>query len=341
MKATIKDIARACDVTPATVSLALSGAPKRVSPEKRKLIEETARRMHYTPNRAARSLATHASKTIGVIMSDLRNTHLTAMFMALNEVVQASGYSTLCHIVDDSEGATAYDAVREMLGAGVDGVFFAPPAVKGNGNERAIQLLMSANIPVVCNSDYGITGFGADVFFDFNEGGYLATKYLIECGHSRIGCVSGPFQYQVTTQRLDGYKRALSESGIPFDAALVYEGDYTIRSGVDALAYLLGQKATAIFSFNDEMAFGLYQSARHYDVHIPEDVSIIGCDNVPFSNVLNVPLSTVNVPTEIMGHLLADKLINCIELGDPNAPRELVWYKPDLILRGSVRKIRK
>jgi LacI family transcriptional regulator len=192
-------------------------------------------------------------------------------------------------------------------------------------------------VPVMCNDDFGLTCAGANVCFDFNKGGYLATKHLIECGHTRIGCVSGPPNYRVSLARLNGYKAALKDAGLPFNQSLVFQADYTMRGASQALAYLLGQSATAIFSFNDEMAFALYQSARQYEVNIPRDISIIGCDNVPFSDVLEVPLSTIHVPTEEMGKVLAQELIACIKNGGP-CERKTIWYEPALILRGSISR---
>ena len=165
----------------------------------------------------------------------------------------------------------------------------------------------------------------------------MATRHLVECGHTRIGCVSGTAEFSVTAQRLEGYKRALKEADIPFDEKLVFRGDYTLRSGSRALSYLLGQNATAVFSFNDEMAFGLYQSARQYGISIPGDVSIVGFDNVPFSDVLEVPLSTIDVPTEEMGKSMARELVRIIREND-RGERRTIMYEPALILRGSVAR---
>lgn len=338
MKTTMKDIARECNLTPAAVSLALSGASGRVSEKTRQLVLETAHRLNYMPNRAAISLATQRSGMVGVIMSDLRNTHIASMFMSVTEEVQNRGYSTLCHIVNQGSDEQIYKATCDLIGAGVDGIFFSPTLLAGGEHRASLDKLELSGIPVVCNADFGIKSFGSDVFFDFAAGGHLATNYLLECGHTRVGCVAGPLVYNVTLDRLNGYRRALEEHGLAYEPQLVYEGDYSIQSGGQALAYLLGQKVTAIFSFNDEMAFGLYQSARQYNVRIPEDISVIGCDNVPFSDVLSVPLSTINIPTEQIGRKIANKLINHIEKGDTGEPRTVEWYQPDLILRGSIKK---
>ena len=147
----------------------------------------------------------------------------------------------------------------------------------------------------------------------------------------------------MTRERITGYQKALADAGIEQDPKLIYEGDYTMDSGSAALSYLMGQRVTAIFAQNDEMAFGVYRSARIYGISIPEELSLIGCDNVPFDDVLEVPLSTISVPAREMGSYIAEQLCNMVEEDQPASPerdrRRTVYYEPDLYLRGSVGKI--
>jgi LacI family transcriptional regulator len=334
----MKDIARECGCSTATVSLALVGRKGRVSPDVARRIQETAARLQYTPNRAAVSLATSRSQLIGVLTSDLRNTHIAALFMTMAEELQQNGYTLICHVLDERHGDTQR-ITNELYGMGVEGIIYAQPLYVNPNEEYQLlrDFLDNAGVPVICNDEVGLTCAGADVIFDFYQAGYLATKHLIECGHTVIGCVSGPAHYKVSVERLEGYRAALNEAGIPYDPKLVYYGEYSTASAEPALSYLLGQKATAIFSFNDEMAFAIYQSARQYGLRIPGDVSVIGCDNVPFSNVLEVPLSTVHVPTVEMGREMAARLIACIE-GEGPEQREKHVYESALMLRGSVSR---
>ena len=341
MNATIKDIAQVCGVSAATVSLALAGKKGRVSPETAARILETAAKLQYTPNRAAVSLATRRTKLVGVLMSDVRNTHIAELFMALEEVLQNHGYTLICHVLDDKRVDTGRVS-SELIGLGVEGILYAQPVFLDPGEDfdHMRDFLNSAGVPIVCNDDVGLTCPGLDVSFDFYRAGYLATRHLLECGHQVIGCVSGPADYRVSEQRLRGYRDALAESGLAFDPRLVFYGDYSTASAEPALSYLLGQKVTAIFSFNDEMAFALYRSAHQYGLSIPQDISVIGCDNVPFCNVLEVPLSTVYVPTVEMGREMAEALIELIE-GERGGERTLHKHEPSLILRGSVmRRVR-
>lgn len=338
MRATIKDVARACGCSAATVSLALTGRKGRVSAELTQRILETAARLQYTPNRAAVSLATRHTKLIGVLTSDLRNTHIAALFMTIAEVLQGSGYSLFCHVLDERSN-NARRITSELIGMGVEGIIYAQPLYISPEDEfqPLRDFLNGAGIPVVCNDELGLTCPGADVIFDFYRAGYLATRQLIEYGHTVIGCVSGPAHYKVSAERLEGYRCALNEAGIPFDPKLIFYGDYSTPSAEPALSYLLGQKATAIFSFNDEMAFAVYRSARQYGLKIPRDISVIGCDNVTFSNVLEVPLSTVHVPRTEMGREMAQRLIDSINSATPEKRAKHV-YEPALLIRGSISK---
>jgi len=338
MNATIKDIALECGVSAATVSLALTGKKGRVSAETTARIMETAARLQYTPNRAAVSLATRRTKLVGVLMSDLRNTHIAELFMAIEEVLQGHGYTLICHVLDDKTVDTGRIS-SELIGLGVEGILYAQPIFldPDEGFFRMREFLNSAGVPIICNDDVGLTCAGMDVKFDFYRAGYMATRHLIDCGHQVIGCVSGPANYRVSEQRLRGYRDALEEGGIVYDPKLVFFGDYSTAGAEPALSYLLGQKATAIFSFNDEMAFALYRSAHQYGLSIPQDISVIGCDNVPFCNVLEVPLSTVHVPTVEMGREMAENLISLIEEPSTKGRTEHM-HAPALMLRGSVAR---
>lgn len=338
MRTTMKDIAKECDVSVATVSLALAGKESRVSREKRELILEAAERLDYVPNRTAICLATNRSRLIGAIFPDLRNPHIASIFMETEEYLQGYNYSLLCHVVSENNIDQIHEVIREMVSAGVEGIVYFFPALSEQSETVLEETLLKSNVPVASFVRPKSACPGLDVNFNYEQGGYLATKHLIENGHQIIGCVAGPMKYNVTLERLKGYRRALEESGLTYCPRFVYESDYTMGGGKEALSYLLGQGVTAIFAFNDEMAFGLYQSARLYSVKIPQDVSIIGFDNVPFSEALEVPLSSINVPVREMSQIVAKGLIECIEKNGSKG-RERVSFEPVLIVRGSVRKV--
>jgi LacI family transcriptional regulator len=341
MKITIKDIANECGVSVSTVSMALSDKPNRISPETKQKVKDAVQRLNYRPNAAAVSLAKKHSKLIGLIINDLRNTHIASLFMAIDKEVQKKGYSLITHVLlEDEVYSTSRQLLEKLLAENISALIWAKPYINlEDESEAFVAGINDLEIPVASMDDYGFTCPGVDVCFDYYQSAYMATKHLLEYGHTRIGCLAGVRNFKVTQDRLEGYKAAVKEAGIEFDEDMVYYGNYTMESGNEALPYLLGQKVTAVFSFNDEMAFGIYQSARQFGVKIPEELSIIGCDNVPFTNVMEVPLTTIQVPIVEMGSKLGKELVSILE-GNAEEERSRIVYKPNLFLRGSTSRIK-
>lgn len=341
MGITIKDIARECNVSVATVSMALSEKPTRVSESTKQKVREIARKYNYRPNNAAVSLANRKSRLIGIVFNDLRNTHIASLFMAINSVLEKSGYSLVCHIIEDGQTIDS-ELIRDIGADNIRALIWAKSLetqdVKSPDYLRTV--MRELQIPIITMDEYAFDCPGVDVLFDYKRGGYLAAKHLLECGHRRIGCVAGKDSFCVTQQRLEGYKEALAECGIAFDPNLVYYGDYTMESGYDAFSHMLGEAVTAIFSMNDEMAFGLYRAARLYGVSIPEEISVVGFDDVPFADVMQVPLTTVSVPVEEMGTYMGEKVIELINDKEYPKEREQVLYTPRLLVRGSTKHLK-
>ena len=339
MKTTIKDVARESGYSIATVSLALSGKPSRIAQETKEKIIEVAQRLNYTPNQVAVSLATSKSHIIGLIITDMRNAHVASSFMSIDLELQKNQYSLLCSTVSD-EMQPINGGVRNMVACGIEGIIDAQPegAEYTPDEMETIRQLKASGLPVVSYDNMHAKDFGVCVNFNYFLGGYMAVKHLIENGHRRIGCVTGQMDYRVTVERLNGYKKALSEAAIPYDPKLVYTGNYEIDSGSSALPYLLGQKVTAIFAFNDQMAFGIYRAARNYGIRIPQDLSIVGFDNVLFSDVLEVPLTSIHIPTDEMGNTIAKEMLDMLKHGKPKEPR-IVTFEPNLMIRGSTARL--
>lgn len=340
MGITIKDIARECGVSVATVSMALSEKPTRVSERTRMKVREVARKYNYRPNNAAVSLANKKSRLIGIVFNDLRNTHISSLFMAINSVLEKSGYSLVCHIIEDEQNVNP-DLVRDIMADNIAALIWAKSLeIEMNESAKSVkEAINGLQIPIITMDQYDFTCRGVDVLFDYKKGAYMATRHLIECGHRRVGCVAGEKNFYVTQQRIEGYREALEENGISYDPDLLFYGDYTMKSGYEAFPYIMGQKVSAIFSMNDEMAFGIYRAARLYGVSIPEDISIIGFDNVPFSDVMQIPLTTIGVPVEEMGRFMGERVIDMINDKELYLKREKVWYLPRLLVRASTRSL--
>lgn len=342
MKTTIKDIARECGISAAAVSMALSDKPSRISSKTKEKVRETAKRMNYQQNQAAVSLATRKSRKIGIVINDLTNPHIAALFMSINKEIQKRGYLLLCYILGDGEEKHTLQKLQRALSNDIAGIIWGKPIDEQEKKELK-KLMDGLELPVIAIDESDFECPGADIIYDYKKAGYLAVRHLIELGHKRIGCVSGTENFKVTQDRIKGYRMALEEAGIEFSEELIYKGNYTMDSGEKSLAYLLGQKVTAVFAMNDEMAFGIYQSARKYGIRIPEDISVIGCDNVPFGDVLEVPLSTMNVPTKEMGKLIGQVMVESIQSwgtgADAKKERKKMYYQPVLLVKGSTIRI--
>lgn len=336
MRATIKDVAKECGVSVSAVSMALSDKPSRISEDTRQKVREAAARLNYHPNRAALSLVNRKSQMIGIVMNDVRNTHIAALFMAVNRELSGTGYSLISHILEERTQDAGLKLINQIASENVAALVWARP-LETDKQEELSNLRKNVEglgIPVITMDDYGFDCPGADVCFDYRQGGFLATRHLLELGHRRIGCLAGDQFYYVTQERIEGYRQALEEFGVPYDEKLVYYGDYSMDSGYEAFSYLMGQRVSAIFSSNDEMAFGIYRAARNYRIRIPKDISLVGFDNVPFADIMETPLTTVRVPSVEMGSFIGRALIELLGESE-NTERKKVFYKPDLLRRGS------
>ena len=349
MRTTMKDIAKACNVSVAAVSIALSGNAKkgRISESKLEQIRQTAQRMNYYPNSNASNLAKGQSRTIGVVINDIRNSHIAELHVAISEVLQRRGYSVVNHIFNGEDGKGQEELICHIVSENICALIWAKPLEPGKTeeNQKLYEIVDALGIPVITMDAYEFQSDGINICYDYEKAGYLAANYLIGCGHRRIGCITGHRGYRVTQDRLLGYRSALEEAGIEFDEKLIFYGDYTMDSGSQALSYLMGQQVTAIFAMNDEMSFGVYRSARNYGIRIPDDLSLIGCDNVPFDEVLEVPLTTVGVPAVEMGDFIGVQLCRAVEerpedmQSGMDGKRKTIYYQPNLYVRGSVRKL--
>lgn len=316
----IQDIAKACNVSIATVSNILNGK-NGASDETRKLVLDMAAQMHYRPNRNAKNLKQLANKTIGVIMEDLTIFCTPEIVDGINEYCEEHNYQLILNNLRifkkfgakyyTSEGY--YKQVEEefwdILTMQVEGVIYV------GGHERTLYCIPE-DYPKPINVAYSFSSNKEripSVVINDRHGAYLATKHLMDAGHLKIGVISGEFSSFHTQSRLLGYQQALFENGIAFDNSIIELGNWERESGYIAMEKLRLKGVSAIFCMNDMMAAGAYDYCGDHGLIIGEDISIVGFDNREIAMVLRPMLTTIEMPLHKVGYLAAKQLIDQIE----------------------------
>ncbi len=306
----IKDVAKRANVSITTVSHIINKT-RYVSDELTDRVNKAMLELDYHPNSLARGLRSGKTKTIGLVVPDISNQFFAEVSRKIEDKGFENGYSViLCNTDDDPQKEKTY--IDVLAAKKVEGIIFISTAVETNNLEKIAEF----NIPIVV-VDRIISDVKSDiVLVDNVEGGYKATKYLLELGHRRIACIEGPSPIKPSAQRVEGYQQALQEMGIPIDENLMVAGDFRYESGNAAMQKLLKltDPPTAVFSCNDMMALGAIQAINDNGMKIPDDVSVIGFDNIPFSQAVYPTLTTMAQPIHEMANLSIDLLINRIKI---------------------------
>ena len=329
----IKDIARIAGVSPSTVSRALADSP-RVSLATRQRIQALARELNYTPSLAARSLVMGSSPIIGVISPTLSDPYIASVMKGLEEASHEAGYQRLVASTQ-GDATREIEMVRLLLGHNVAGLII----LSSRAQNAYRALLNQIHVPIVFVNSLHTGEKTFNVATDNEFGGWLATNHLIQQGHRRIAYLAGPERGRSNIARTAGYRRALEEAGLLFEQRLIVPGDGSIESGRKALRWWLElpatQRPSAIFCYNDLSALGLLSEAHHHDVGIPDQLSVIGFDNVPVAEICIPPLTTVEQRTGELGRLAVTTLLNALA----EKPVTDIFLRGQLVVRASVRRI--
>ena len=334
MRATIKDIVKYTGFSTTTISLILNGKGDRFPEKTKEIIYKAVEELNYRPNQVAVGLVKKQTKTIGLVISDIRNVFFSNLAKGVEDKCREYGWNLmLCNTSDMHSRDIEY--IKVLADKGVGGILFAMSA--DSDYDKAVEsldLMEKLKIPYVM-VDRTVTGRNCCIVkTDHFKGGYLAAQHLIKLGHKRIACVTGPNYLNDTVSRLSGYKQALKENNIEFDPELVIEGHYDIEGGIKAVQKLENKDFSAIFAFNDLSAYGVYKQLKFKDFVVPDDISLVGYDNIFFSDLLDVPLTSINQPV----YDIASKAVELIvdkNITDDKA-REFI-FKPELVIRNSTR----
>ncbi len=331
--ATMKDIAKLAKVSTSTVSHVINKS-RFVSEEISERVNKAAQELNYRPSALARSLKLNRTQTIGMLVTTSTNPFFGEVVKGVERNCYLRGYNLiLCNTEGDNE--RMHDSINTLLQKRVDGLILMCPSLEG---ERIDVFEQYPDIPIVV-MDWGSMLFTSDKIQDNSlHGGYIAAKYLIECGHKKIGCITGPLNKRQAQMRYEGYNRALSEAGLTCKAEWIIESDFECEGGYQAFnkMFQTGSLPEAIFVCNDMMSMGVINAANEKGVRIPEDLSIIGYDDIHIAKFITPALTTIHQPKYRLGKAAVETLLHRLEHGMTEA--RIVQLEPTLIERATVKK---
>lgn len=329
--ATIKDVAARAGVSISTVSHVLNHT-RRVSEEATRNVLEAVAALNYAPNSVARSLKVNNTRTIGLLVTASANPFFAEVVKGAEDYCFNQGYSLiLCNTENQLERQRHY--LRMLMEKRVDGLLMICTDV-----DAEIQGLLRSHqsVPQVVMDWGGQCDFANVINDNVRTGAYLAARYLVAQGHRELVCITGQLHKQTTQLRLDGVRDALAEAGLTLAEENILEGDYEMQSGFDAMQRILtrDQLPTAVFAFDDPMAIGAICAATQAGYRVPEDISVVGYDDVEMARFASPPLTTIRHPKSELGQLAVELLISRIRNKELSV--EALDIQPELVIRHSV-----
>jgi len=316
--ATIRDVARRARVSHQTVSRVINGQ-ENVTAETRERVLAAVRELGYVPSAVARSLSSSRTHTLGMVTTDVSDHFFAEAVAGAEAEARKRGYFLIIGSIEEGSEDDERTYLRLMLERRVEGLIVAVPRLR---------------------SDIDLAG--ADhVDIDNRRGGHEATAYLVAQKHRLIATITGPLDWPSARARLDGYRDALRDTGIPADRSLVEPCvDWGLDSGRRAADRLLGSvpKLTAIFAQSDLLALGAIAALRARGMRVPQDVSVVGFDDIPVSSVFDPPLTTVRQPMREVGELAA-RLVGDRAASSRKAKGARHMLRAPLVIRGSVARL--
>ena len=330
--ATIKDVSELAQVSQSTVSRVLTGHASVAAETKEKILK-AIEQLDYQPNLSAQSLASNRSNSIGMLVGILDGPYYPSVVSAAEKTARHNNFH-LIPTCGDFKRSHELDAIKFLRSKQVDGLIIHTGELSDDDileiiSETPATVLLNHYIPEIAENCIGL---------DDELGGYLATKHLLDNGHTKIGCITGPLNENASRERLQGYRNALTEFEIQYDPNLIVEGRFDLKKPEAAPRRLLDRNTeiTAIFCLNDHIALGVYDVLKERNISIGDGISVVGFDNSMFSPHVSPKLTTVNFPTEKLGAEAAKKVLSIINKTDYPMQQKLI---PELVIRDSVKRI--
>jgi len=325
---TLQDVATASGVSAQTVSRVINQRPD-VSEATRAHVWEVVRRLAYKPNSLARGLVSQRSRVLGIITLPLNDFFLAEIITGLEKQARGAGYA--CQISYTNQDASdLHELIDSMLGRQVDGIVILIP-------RRFATPELQIDVPLVTLAHKLDSRRAINVDVDNVDGAYRAMRYLLSLGHRVIGQIAGPSEWTPASDRLEGARRALAECHVELSSRYVVNcQEWSFQGGYDAALHLLttAPEITALFCHTDWMAAGAYRALRELHLRIPDDVSVVGYDDLPICQFLDPPLASVRQPSQGLGQLLTHLVIAAIERAEPF--RQDMLVPAEFIVRDSV-----
>lgn len=329
MNITIKDVARELGVSYSSISRALNGK-EGVSKETRDKILEAAERMGYQPNDLARGLVNKISKTVGVIIPDINNPFFGEIVAGITDASNENEYNIfLCISGWDPQIEKEYfNTLRKKR---VDGII-----LKSAGKNEEYDDIKS---PLMIIERYNKFNEKDSVEVDNEMGGYLAVKHLLDCGYGNIAIIMGKEDHSASLRRRRGAEKAMEQYGLTMNNDLVAEGKFSIEGGRQAAKGLFesGHPIDAVFCMNDLIALGVLQYCNESNISVPDEVGVVGYDNISYAGLPQIRLTTIHQPKYELGKMLFETLLEEIQQQDAKRPTKKIILSPELKIRETTR----
>jgi LacI family transcriptional regulator len=329
---TIKDIAKLANVSQSTVSKALNDRPD-IGVETKKHILKIAEQHHFIPNASGKALKKRVTENIGVIFrrddNPLRNPFFSRVLEGIEAEIAFNHYNLVLYLMPEQEKPELPKMVRERQ---VDGIILV-----GNKNQEFVRKLQHAKVPTILIDPRSIISDCPQVLIDNENGAFLATQHLIEHGHRRIGFIAGELCIPSFTQRLNGYKKALKYYNIPLQEELIKTGGFEAGYKWTKSLLQLPDRPTAIFAAYDINALFGYKAIHEFNLKIPDDISVVGFDDIDLAKMATPPLTTVRVYKEELGSVAVRNLRQMIS-EEPTGHTTII-IPVRLIKRNSVKRL--
>lgn len=335
MPTTLKDIARETGLSTATISLVLNNKPCKIPQSTRNLVIETAKRLRYSPNQLAVGLVQKKTNTIGVIIPNIGNPFFSQMIFGIDDEAYKNGYTTMIRNTSDS-AFRDISCLKDFISRRVDAIIIALASECDDQKtmKQYHQIIDHSPIPIIMIDRYNPQFDCSSIALDHQKSGYLAANYLISLGHKRIAHIHAALGVYSANSRLNGIKLAFMEHNLPYHKEDEYHLSDPPELDNPPFAEQIAKTAvTAVFALNDEIAFDICDQFLKMGIQIPNDISVMGFNNIKFSDQFKIPLTTISHPAYEMGRAALRQTI--AEISDQNTEKQRILFDPKLIIRES------